>query len=556
MNQYIKSICKAYETHIKRSMNRSRIIRVPFFLALLVSGSLHSQVTEYQGQTASGAYYLIAIPEGWTDADNLVIWNHGYQGYTSSEPKANPSLGPLEDFVLDQGYAMAASSFSQTGWAVFNSHIDNKELYEKFLELAEEPEKVFIQGASMGGIVSVRDLEAKLIPNVDGALLMCGAVAGAENWIEAFDLRMIYEAVCSDVNNGELPTDSWTEQPLPLLGEIQFFESLQQCTGLVADSYIDGLLGKLLETPEQLQRLNQILELTNTHKDFLLLNLGYAVFEIPSLINDSTKLNGSNPFGNVSVDYGDEQINKIVQRVVALPSANQQFLNNYTPSGDIGNTRIVSIHTSKDGLVRPANQQALIKLLPADQLTTAIVVEEEPSHCSFTDGEGFAAWLELVSWVDGENQPTVTSLQSTCNEIDEDSGQCRFDPQFQLADQLLTYPRIDSVSPAGVNSYDAITGILAIESLVVSGDTSAYSLDLLPPADESVLFTIADVEKIEPFALWQHQSTFVSEDLLLYLPQVEIAPYTPGDTVYDVFMRYISDGKQTGLELIEYQSAP
>ncbi|MEO1932131.1 MAG: hypothetical protein ABGX41_09575, partial [Pseudohongiella sp.] len=166
------------------------------------------------------------------------------------------------------------------------------------------------------------------------------------------------------------------------------------------------------------------------------------------------------------------------------------------------------------------------------------------------------AWLELVSWVDGENQPTVTSLQSTCNEIEGDSGQCRFDPQFQLADQLLTYPRIDSVSPAGVNSYDAITGILAIESLVVSGDTSAYSLDLLPPADESVLFTIADVEKIEPFALWQHQSTFVSEDLLLYLPQVEIAPYTSGDTVYDVFMRYISDGEQNGLELIEYQSAP
>ena len=131
-----------------------------FCCGLLTIGSAFAQVNEFQGQTSSGAFYTIAVPENWQGDDGLVIWNHGYQGYTQTEPQANPSLGPLEDEVLAQGYAMAASSFSQTGWAVFNSHIDNQQLYEKFIELVGQPQRILIQGASMGGIVSMRDLEA------------------------------------------------------------------------------------------------------------------------------------------------------------------------------------------------------------------------------------------------------------------------------------------------------------------------------------------------------------------------------------------------------------
>ena len=173
--------------------------------------------------------------------DGLVIWNHGYQGYTQTTPDSNPSLGPLEDIVLEQGYAIAASSFSQTGWAVFNSHIDNQQLFEKFVELVGTPEKVFIQGGSMGGIVSLRDLESGIIPDVDGALLLCGAVAGAQNWYNAFDLRMVYEAVCEDVSGAELPTQFWYEQPNLVRGELDFLDSLERCTGLISSQQVGGV---------------------------------------------------------------------------------------------------------------------------------------------------------------------------------------------------------------------------------------------------------------------------------------------------------------------------
>ena len=74
----------------------------------------------WYGQTTSGAYYTIAKPEGWTQKDGLVIWNHGFQsfltgfqtadllsilnpswdGYYSGEVQAKPGLGPYAETIL------------------------------------------------------------------------------------------------------------------------------------------------------------------------------------------------------------------------------------------------------------------------------------------------------------------------------------------------------------------------------------------------------------------------------------------------------------------------
>lgn len=524
-----------------------------FCCGLLTIGSAFAQVNEFQGQTSSGAFYTIAVPENWQGDDGLVIWNHGYQGYTQTEPQANPSLGPLEDEVLAQGYAMAASSFSQTGWAVFNSHIDNQQLYEKFIELVGQPQRILIQGASMGGIVSMRDLEAGLIPDVQGAFLLCGAVAGADNWTNAFDLRMVYEAVCNNVPGAELPTSSWYEQPGLISGEIQFLESLEQCTGLISSQLVGGDLGVLLRSPEQNARLNQILDLTRTDIDFLLLDLGYAVFEIPNLVNDSAKLNGALPFDNAGIDYGDEEINSAIQRSVALPSARQFFSQNYTPSGNIGETKVVSIHTSKDGLVRVENQQLLTNLISPAQLSTAIVAEEDASHCNFTTDEGLAAWNKLLSWVDGGLQPTALSIQVACQLNSGDPGQCRYDPDFAIGDSLLHFPRSDGAAVLGSNTFNSETATLSIESLKAEGEPGNYSLQLTQSPSNASLFELGDVEAIAEPGTWQHQSLFIQNNSLLYVPNLRIVPLQEGGAEYDLYMQYSNTGGQASMELLEYE---
>jgi len=539
---------------IFRKTKSSVTVSSLFVLTLCWQNSF-AKVTETRGQTDSTAFYTIAVPDGWQASDGLVIWNHGYEGYMQKEPEPNPSLGPLETQVLEQGFALAASSFNQTGWAVFNSHIDNQQLYEKFVELYQTPEKIYIQGASMGGIVSLRDLEANLLPPIDGSLLMCGAVGGAENWYNAFDLRMVYEAVCDPVSGGSLPSKKWYEEPSLLSGELKFLDSLSQCVGIFPDQLISPSIADVIRGDEQKERLEKILNLSKISKEFLLIDLGYSVFEMPRLINDPKKLNGLRPFDNTGVDYGDEDINLRIQRSAALPSSRTAFLNNYTPKGEVGSTKIVSIHTSGDDLVKVGNQLTLSQLLPTTSITTAVVVEDKPSHCKFTDSEVIAAWNKLLSWTGGEPQPSATDLQQECMDKGSNPSLCRYDPSFEYAENFISFPRNNQSAVSGDNSFDVISGVLSINPLKLTANNSNYAITLQPQADASPLFTISSVEIVQALSSWQHQSTFFSEEALLYLPNLRVTSAGPNSVRYDVYLRYGRLG-QDELEVIEFEISP
>ena len=542
----------------------------------------------WYGQTTSGAYYAIAKPEGWTEKDGLVIWNHGFQsfltgfetadllsilnpswdGYYSGEVQAKPGLGPYAETILAEGYAMAASSYSQTGWAVFDSHISNSELYNRFLTIVTEeelgaPDQFYIIGGSLGGIVTIRDIEADLIPNPDGALILCGAVAGSINWYEAFDLRMIYEAVCDSVPGAGLP-QPWYERPELLFGEVEFIDSLNKCTNISSRLLIDEndpmeVYTWELINPDAANRLNKILEKAKIENIYFLgLNLWYAVFQIPRLINDVAQLNGLIPFENVGIDYNDDSINQSSLRTIALPSAEDTLLANYTPSGNIGSTKIVSIHTSHDGLVRVQNQSALINTLPENQLTVGIVDDSNsPSHCGFSTDEGLAAWVELTGWVNGSIQPTPLDLDTTCRTSAANQDNCNYDPSLAVTSSLPTFSRENEIGTTGFNSFDNATAELSFQSLQILGEDMVYSGVLQPPAEGSSLFTLKSLEETGATSIWLHGTAFDSIQSLLYIPRVNIVNISPVDpTEYDVYMRLKTEGEVSGLEFIELEVKP
>ena len=542
----------------------------------------------WYGQTTSGAYYTIAKPEGWTQKDGLVIWNHGFQsfltgfetadllsilnpswdGYYSGEVQAKPGLGPYAETILAEGYAMAASSYSQTGWAVFDSHISNSELYNRFLTIVTEeelgaPDQFYIIGGSLGGIVTIRDIEADLIPNPDGALILCGAVAGSINWYEAFDLRMIYEAVCDSVPGAGLP-QPWYERPELLFGEVEFIDSLNKCTNISSRLLIDEndpmeVYTWELINPDAANRLNKILEKAKIENIYFLgLNLWYAVFQIPRLINDVAQLNGLIPFENVGIDYNDDSINQSSLRTIALPSAEDTLLANYTPSGNIGSTKIVSIHTSHDGLVRVQNLSALINTLPENQLTVGIVDDaNSPSHCGFSADEGLAAWVELTDWVNGSIQPTPLDLDTTCRTSAANQDNCNYDPSLAVTSSLPTFSRENEIGTTGFNSFDNATAELSFQSLQILGDDMVYSGVLQPPAEGSSLFTLKSLEETGATSIWLHGTAFDSIQSLLYIPRVNIVNISPVDPrEYDVYMRLKTEGEISGLEFIELEVKP
>ncbi len=394
----------------------------------LLGGAPHpvSAQSIFVGQVAGG-YYKVAVPaEEWNG--DLVIWNHGYSFAPVAPFSVTPEnpldgLGPLAALQLAEGYAVAASSYRQTGWALFKSRNDLEALMAVIHRKVGRPAHIFVTGASLGGLVTIDAIERANLGNVVGGLTMCGALAGSRNWDAAVDLRLVYDAVCASTPGAFIPGGA---AGLPAdvsvsLGEI--VAAVQACTGVLAPPP--------LRTAEQQERLSTLLTVLRVPEEFLLTDMLFATMGLADLVHDPTKLAGHIGTGNVNVDYDDPVINETVARVAPNRGAAHRLRRHYTPTGDVGDVRIVSLHTDKDGLVAVENESSYASLAPAPQFTSAIVVEDQPTHCGFTPAEVLASWESLRAWVAGGPQPTPETLQGMCTAAAPDvGGPCRIDPAF------------------------------------------------------------------------------------------------------------------------------
>jgi len=399
---------------------------------------------EISGQLASGAWYRIAVPEGWQAGGVIVLYQHGFDFSTPSGP---PSLGPLKDLALSEGYAVAASSFRTRGWALFHAIDDNRDLLGVFAQRVGMPGYMLPFGGSMGGLIALRLAEAEGFPPVPGVFTMCPAAAGARVWDTAIDLRLAYATVCRDageLSHGEAPL--WWAFNLDAipdnLGDLsnlagvvdnaQVIEALAQinrCTGLNLPAY--------LRNESMRRRLAQLMTFSHiSDEKFFLTNLGYSTFVLADLVRAPDKLAGLNPFMTAGVDYRDDaQIDAGIERIVADPLAWQALHAASDFRGRIGSAKVLSLHTSKDELVIPGNEDYIRAVLPEQQRTLAIVAEDAPTHCGFNLAEGVAGWEALRAWIAGAPQPRVSDLQTLCTSLlaqAPDAGPCRFDPAAQV----------------------------------------------------------------------------------------------------------------------------
>lgn len=408
----------------------STIFRALTILAafmVLVPGRSAAE-TELVGQTTGGAHYRILVPDGWTAADGLVIWNHGID--LDPIGPVGEAMGPLSAWQLAQGYAVAASSYSLTGWAVFETHLDNHQMYQAFEAAFGPPDEVFIYGHSLGGIVTARDVEAGLIPNLVGAHQACGAVGGSRIWDSGIDMRLLYDLLCDSVPEAAIPGGAGG---LPFPPDPAFDQS-------ALNAAVDACFGVLppgAPTPDQAQRLDRFLDVAKIPESFVSTLITITTFHLHDLVYDPRKLGGFQAFDNANVDYGDAEINAEIERVVPDQVTRKSLLGSYTPSGKVGGVKIVAIHTDKDGLVLVENLSEYAAVVPSGNLTTGVVVENSASHCGFNQAETIAAWEALRAWVAGAPQPTAQTLQDTCNGLITEglaTGPCRYDPGFVVPD--------------------------------------------------------------------------------------------------------------------------
>lgn len=398
-------------------------------LLLSLSGFLFTTNANAQtvldGQSDGGAYFRIVVPDVWNG--DLVIWNHGFS-LGAIGPVTD--LGPLAELQLAEGYAVAASSYQQRGWAVFKTKNDLQNLVGAFKANFGKPDKVLLTGASLGGIVTVAGVEKAHLGNVAGAFTFCGANAGSRNWDAALDLRLVYDAVCDDVPGASIPGGA---QGLPADSTLTSEEmalAVNACTGILTPPQFT--------TPQQSANLAKILEVSQIPENFLLTTMGYVTFAMADLVHDNRKLNGKVGTNNIDIDYGDDEINDTIARVSAHKGAAKRLAKNYTPNGDVDSTKHVALHTDKDGLVIVENESEYASVAPAAKYTVAVAIEGIPSHCGHTPAEVVAGWEVLRGWVAGAPQPSAADIHGLCQIVAATNplfpGPCRFDPSFVIPD--------------------------------------------------------------------------------------------------------------------------
>ncbi|MFC1886225.1 hypothetical protein ACFLZM_04135 [Thermodesulfobacteriota bacterium] len=109
--------------------------------------------TAYWG-VHKGAGYRIEVPEAWNGG--LVLYAHGYAGTGPALSVSNPSI---RTFLVENGYAWAASSYSTNRYDVKAGVKDTHALGALFNGLVGNPNRTYVMGVSMGGHVAAKIIE-------------------------------------------------------------------------------------------------------------------------------------------------------------------------------------------------------------------------------------------------------------------------------------------------------------------------------------------------------------------------------------------------------------
>lgn len=345
-----------------------------------------------EGTLPSGAIYRIYMADDWNG--DLVVFAHGY--VSALEPVKIPEDQlqipdgtSIPELVNDLGYAFATTSYRYNGLIVADAIMDLVELVYQFNDLYPDAGRVYLVGASEGGLITVRTVE-RFKTIFSGGLALCGPIGDFGKQIDYLgDFRVIFDYFFPGILPGnaiEIPIEvqeNWETVYVPRIiraisADPQSVLELLRVTGAPFDPADETTIGQT------------VLGL-----------LWYNVFAT----NDARRKLEGNPFDNMDRRYhgssDDARLNRLVQRFQADEAALRKISAEMETSGK-PRLPLVTMHTMGDEIV-PGWHQRMYKTKVREsgyfRLHDSIPVVRY-GHCNFTTDEvldGFALLILKVT---------------------------------------------------------------------------------------------------------------------------------------------------------------
>lgn len=430
--------------------------------------------TQQTGAGKTGGFFRITFPSNW-DGD-LVIINHGFDlNDKHMRPHETCSQGAaltcqqdsdcgsgnfcndisylgLDEVLLPMHKAVAASTYTDSGWATFHSAKDIKDILKyvkKTSGFGDQLKRVIVTGFSGGGAVTA---DATLKLKIDGAVPMCAAAAGGlTTWDVAHEVRLVYDYVCQGVPNANFTAVSDE-------GQVNGPDSNADAIGLALK--VDrcfGILGIAPDDGHQADRLNEFLELTQFTGDAshggsqvnVASAVGFAVLGLGDFVWDPKRLKGKRIGFNEGLDYSSlgtnpslaADYNANVERVTAGKGRKQlrkAFWPDFTKGfGKKVSYPILSMAGANDWLVIPEFNRVYDDALTAGNKAFTQTWIDTYGHCVFSEQEVTALFTKYFEWlgpVGGPygTQPTKEDVAAACLALPGgvDGDTCNFNGAF------------------------------------------------------------------------------------------------------------------------------
>jgi len=175
-----------------------RILVLALIAASLIPGRAMAADVHLTGSLA-GAPYEIRVPADWNGT--LVVFAHGYRDKADHPGEVDDRSvtafwsDPVEEQMLQHGYAIAGSAYRDNGWAVDEGIEDTNRLVEHFRTVVGVPRRTLLTGFSMGSLVAFHNAE-HYGGLYDGFMPSCAVGAGApRSWDGAAAVLALYSTV-------------------------------------------------------------------------------------------------------------------------------------------------------------------------------------------------------------------------------------------------------------------------------------------------------------------------------------------------------------------------